>query len=54
MKIVLNAAKIGYSGDELANYLREKGIEPEYADCEYVVLMPTPENSEEEIGRAHV
>ena len=51
MKIVLSAAKIGYSGDELANYLREKGIEPEYADCEYVVLMPTPENSEEDFKR---
>ena len=34
----------GYTGGELAEHLRGKGIEPEYADRLYTVLMPTPYN----------
>ncbi|SDB30076.1 Arginine/lysine/ornithine decarboxylase [Ruminococcaceae bacterium FB2012] len=44
MKITLSAAVKGRSGGELAEHLRKKGIEPEYADRLYVVLMPTPYN----------
>ena len=32
------------SGDEMAERLRERGIECEYADPDYIVLMATPEN----------
>ncbi len=39
------------SGQELANVLRMHHIECEYADNDYVVLMVTPENKEEDFKR---
>lgn len=33
-------------GEKLANHLRKFGIEPEFADPDYTVLMLTPENSD--------
>ena len=47
-KITVCAGESGYDGDELGNILREKGIEPEYTDCQYAVFMITPFNSEED------
>ena len=44
MKLTVSAAAKGYTGEELAGYLREHNIEPEYADRLYVVLMPSPFN----------
>ena len=44
LKIVINASKYGYTGDELAEHLREFGIECEFSDREFLVLMLTPEN----------
>ena len=48
MKITVAAYKSGITGDGLADRLREYGIEPEYSDTQYVVLMPSPFNSEED------
>ncbi len=39
------------AGDGLSSHLREWGIEPEFSDSEYTVLMLTPENSDSEIDR---
>ena len=39
LKITIDANKLGYTGFELANYLRKKGIEYEYADSQFIVLM---------------
>ena len=36
-------------GEELVSHLRANGIEPEYSDSEYTVLMLTPENSDSEL-----
>ncbi len=44
LKIVLRTAKYGYTGEEFAFVLRGFGIEPEFCDDEYLVLMATPEN----------
>ncbi len=44
LKLVLEGAKMGISGYELAEFLREKGIEPEFADEDHLVLMFTTEN----------
>lgn len=44
LKIVINAAKYGYTGDELAEHLRKFGIECEFSDREFLVLMMTAEN----------
>ena len=45
LKIVIRAA------DSLASRLREQGIEVEYSDREYTVLMLTPENTESDFDR---
>ena len=51
LKIVLRADKFGYTGDELADLLREYSVEPEFSDRDYLVLMLTPENCEEGCAR---
>lgn len=45
LKIVIRA------GDSLVNHLREQGIEPEFSDRDYTVLMLTPENSDADFDR---
>ena len=40
MKLTIKAKTYGYTGTELAQLLREKGIECEFADPDFLVLMP--------------
>ena len=42
---------LGLSGQQLAQALREQGVECEYADPRYLVLMPSPESSAEDFAR---
>ena len=42
MKLTVKAKPYGYTGAALAQLLRENGIECEFADPDYLVLMPTP------------
>lgn len=44
-------APAGQSGAMLAQRLREGGVECEYADPEYLVLMATPENAQADFDR---
>ena len=46
----LDAAALGLSGQQLAQALRERGVECEYADPRYVVLMPSAESSAAEFA----
>ena len=39
IKLTVDAGRCGYSGPQLAELLRQKGVECEYADPDYVVLM---------------
>ena len=48
LRIVFDAAAFGCSGEDLADHLRRRQIECEYADHDYVVLMVTPANSNED------
>lgn len=41
-RITLNTASVGLSGTEAAELFRKSGVEPEYADSAYVVLIATP------------
>ena len=43
LKLTICAGDYGYTGWELADYLAEFQMEPEYADRDYLVLMLTPE-----------
>ena len=51
LKVTLDAASLGMSGTALAEVLRRAGIECEYADPRYVVLMFTPENPPQDYAR---
>lgn len=51
MKITIAAKSYGYTGNELAQYLREQGIECEFSDPDYLVLMLTPEIADEDLRR---
>lgn len=46
------AAPRGVTGQELAGHLRRQGVECEYADRDFLVLMATPENTPEELAQA--
>ena len=42
MKLNIHAKARGYTGTELAASLRQQGVECEFSDPDYLVLMPTP------------
>lgn len=46
LKLALNASKFGITGTELGKRMREFGIEPEFCDDRYAVLMFTPDNND--------
>ena len=50
LKIVINAKASGYVGSSLAEHLHLSGIECEFSDEDYLVLMLTPENSERDFS----
>ena len=51
LKITMDAKGYGYTGTELSDLLRKQGIECEFADPDFLVLMLTPENGEKGIER---
>lgn len=51
LRLTLNAAASGHTGTALAERLRRGGVECEYADGEFLVLMATPENTREDLDR---
>ena len=51
MKLTIAAKEFGYTGYELADKLAEAGIYSEFSDPDFLVLMPTPENSEGDLLR---
>ena len=48
MKLTLSPKSMGYTGEEIAEILSENGIECEFADPDFVVMMFTPEISDGE------
>ncbi len=51
LKLTLCPHGYGYTGEELAGYLREGSIECEFADPDYLVLMVTPAITEKDMER---
>ncbi len=51
LKLTLRPKSRGYTGTELGAALKERGIVCEFSDPDYLVLMVTPENTEEELDR---
>ena len=50
LKITIKTAASGINGNDLAAILRKNGVESEYSDSEYLVLMLSPNNTEAEIS----
>ena len=50
LKLTVSAKAYGYKGDELANILLKERIVCEFSDPDYLVLMFTPENSDEDLN----
>lgn len=48
LKLSLSAAAYGYTGEELKNILRQSGIVCEFADRDFLVLMPSADTEERE------
>lgn len=51
MKLTFSAKDYGYTGIELADILSKNNIFCEFADPDYLVLMPTPETKKEELEK---
>ena len=51
LKLTVDGRTRGYTGEALATALREGGVEPEFVDRDCVVLMCTPQNTNEELSR---
>ncbi len=49
LKLTLDAAAWGWDGRELAEHLRVGGVEPEYADRDFCVLMASPKTTAEDL-----
>ncbi len=50
-KILIDVSKLSFSGNCLAEFLRAQGIEIEFSDSDCVVMMFTPDNSDEDIDK---
>lgn len=51
LKLTLAPKSIGHTGTELAEYLRENGVECEFADTDFTVLMLSPQTGEDGLAR---
>lgn len=50
LKITLATKSFGYTGIDFASHLRENGIECEFADADFVVLMPATDVGTDELA----
>ena len=51
LKLTLAPKSLGYTGTELAAYLTQRGIVPEFADPDYLTLMPSVNTSETDFDK---
>lgn len=51
MKLTLDAKAYGYEGTELAELLHQRGLVCEFADPDFVVLMPSPQTGAGDLAR---
>ena len=51
MKITISTKEFGNTGNEIANLLMECDIYPEFYDSDYIVLMPSPYNTKDDLKR---
>lgn len=51
LKITIFAKSYGYNGTEIANYLIQNNLIPEFFDADFITLMLTPENGDKAIDK---
>ncbi len=51
IKITIKSKSYGYEGDELAKLFIESGVIPEFHDRDYLTLMLSPDNTDEDLLR---
>ncbi|MBE6555595.1 MAG: amino acid decarboxylase [Ruminococcaceae bacterium] len=51
LKLALHASECGYTGEAWASLLRERGIEAEFYDRDFLVLMCSADHTERDFGR---
>ena len=51
LKLTVYATEYGYEGTALADLLRKQGVECEFCDRDFLVLMLSPFNTDEELAR---
>ena len=51
MKITIATKEFGYTGNEIADFLMNCDIYPEFYDSDYIVLMPSPYNTKDDFER---
>ena len=51
MKITIATKEFGYTGNEIADFLMNCDIYPEFYDTDYIVLMPSPYNTKDDFER---
>ena len=51
MKITIATKEFGYTGNEIADFLMDCDIYPEFYDTDYIVLMPSPYNTKDDFER---
>lgn len=51
LKVTIDAGAYGYTGSQIADYLRQQNMEPEFADPDNLVLMLTPEMDGDDLRR---
>lgn len=51
MKLTISTREYGYTGIEIGEFLSENNIFCEFYDPDYIVLMPTPETSDEDLKK---
>lgn len=54
LKLTLDTKKYGYGGMEFADMLRTNGIECEFSDPDYVVMMFSPSNTDTDLSKLKV
>lgn len=53
LKIVIDAKKSGYTGTQLGDLLRHSGIECEFCDDDFLVLMTSPQNNDNDYAKVY-
>ncbi len=53
LKITVNASEMGYTGIEIGGALRSQGVECEFRDSDYTVMMVTPDNTDLDLERVY-